>query len=101
MIQINHEKCNSCGICGHVCPRHITEVVERDNEKVTVISSDRIDLCMGCGHCAAVCPDGAIEVEGLDPKEFKPVGKLEITENQLLAMMEQRRSIRRYKNKPC
>jgi len=100
MIRIDQENCKVCGICGHICPRHITETVERNNKKVTIVSQERLDLCMGCGQCAAVCPTGSIQVEGLNPDEFRPVSELEIDESQLLTLMEQRRSIRRYKDKP-
>jgi nitroreductase len=55
---------------------------------------------MGCGHCSAVCPNDAITVEGFAPNDFKPVRPGEISEDGLLALMEQRRSVRRYKSKP-
>lgn len=55
---------------------------------------------MPCGHCTAVCPGDAIRVEGLDFDAFKPVRPLEITEDSLLTLMEQRRSVRRYKDRP-
>ena len=100
MIHIDSETCKACGICGHVCPRHVIETIEREGEKVTLVSPERLDLCMGCGHCAAVCPNGSIQVDGLDLEEFGPLRELEIGENQLLSLMEQRRSIRRYKDKP-
>ena len=100
MIRIDQESCKACGICGHICPRHITETVERDKKKVTMISQERLDLCMGCGQCAAVCPTGSIHVEGMSTEEFESVRDLEIDESQLLTLMEQRRSIRRYKDKP-
>ena len=55
---------------------------------------------MVCGHCTAVCPNDAIRVDGLDFDAFKTVNPLEITEDSLLILMEQRRSVRRYKDKP-
>ncbi len=70
MIQIEQEKCNVCGICGIVCPRHIPEIVKQENEKVTVISEERIHLCMECGHCEAVCPEFAIHVDKLKGQDF-------------------------------
>ena len=100
MINIDTETCTACGICGTVCPRHIPETVEEAGEKTTRISREREALCMGCGHCTAVCPNDAIRVEGLDVGGFTPVRPLEITEDRLLTLMEQRRSVRRYKDKP-
>lgn len=100
MIHIDQDICKACGLCGKVCPRYIPKTIERERKKLTIVSPERADLCMGCGHCAAVCPEGAIEVDGLNPEEFGPVRKLEIPHEQLLSFMEQRRSIRRYENKP-
>jgi nitroreductase/NAD-dependent dihydropyrimidine dehydrogenase PreA subunit len=100
MIQIDLETCKACGICGHVCPRHITEVVEQDGKKINTVSPERLSLCMGCGQCAAVCPTSSIHVEGLEPDEFRPVRDLGMDEEALLTLMTQRRSIRRYRDKP-
>ena len=99
-VRINQELCNACGICGHVCPRHIPETINQENKKITMISSERIALCMECGHCVAVCPKHAIKVEGLNEEKFVSVKELDIDDNQLLSLLKQRRSIRRYKDKP-
>ena len=100
MIQIDQDKCNDCGICGHLCPRHIPETVEQGNEKKTIISEKRIDLCMECGQCEAVCPNQAIHVTKLKGEDFDPVPTLDISDEQLLSLMKHRRSVRRYKDKP-
>ena len=71
MIHIDSEKCNACGICAHVCPRHVTETIVQAGEKITLVSPERVDLCMGCGQCAAVCPNGSIQVDGLDLEAFE------------------------------
>ena len=100
MIKIDTETCEACGICGHVCPRHIPEIVESEGKKINAVSPERAALCMDCGQCAAVCPTSSISVEGLDPDEFAPVTDLDISENVLLTLMTQRRSVRRYRDKP-
>jgi len=100
MIEIDQDKCNDCGICGHLCPRHIPETVEQGNEKKTIISEERIDLCMECGQCEAVCPNQAIHVTKLKGEDFDPVPELDINADQLLRLMKHRRSVRRYKDKP-
>ena len=100
IVSINQDLCKACGVCGHVCPRHIPVTIENDNKKITMISPERIDLCMECGHCVALCPHGAIEVESLNEEKFAPVKALDIDEDQLLLLMKQRRSIRNYKDKP-
>jgi len=100
MVNIDSKKCRVCGICGDVCPRHIPETIVQDDLKMTKVSTERIDLCMNCGHCMAVCPENAIEVEGLDAEKFTQVKALGLDENQFITLIRQRRSVRRYKNKP-
>jgi nitroreductase/NAD-dependent dihydropyrimidine dehydrogenase PreA subunit len=97
MIHIDHETCKACGICGHVCPRHVLETLDRENRKVTAVSPEREDLCMGCGHCAAVCPTDSIRIDGLDPRGFTPVKDLALGQDEILGLLGQRRSTRRYK----
>jgi len=55
---------------------------------------------MECGHCAAICPNRAIQVECLNEKQFASVKEPEIDDNQFLSLIQQRRSVRRYKDKP-
>ena len=97
--RIDQNLCEACGICGKICPRHIPETNENDNGKITKISQDRADLCMECGHCVAVCPNKAIQVESLKEYEFIPVKEMNINDDQMLSLLQQRRSVRRYKNK--
>jgi len=99
-IQINKTTCKGCGTCYEVCPRHIPEIEVIGANKCAVVNSERAQLCMYCGQCAAVCPTNSIKVSGLNPDEFRPIQLLAINDEQLLVMMKQRRSVRRYKNKP-
>lgn len=98
IVSVNQDLCKACGICGHVCPRHIPETIEKENRKLTTISPERIDLCLQCGHCVAVCPNHAIQVESLNEEEFLSVKALDISENEFLLLLRQRRSVRRYKD---
>ena len=99
-IRIDQDLCNACGICAEVCPRHIPETVVEDNEKITKISQERLALCMQCGHCYAICPNCAIHVDGLNEEKAVPIRELDLDDKQLLLFFQQRRSIRRYKDKP-
>jgi nitroreductase/NAD-dependent dihydropyrimidine dehydrogenase PreA subunit len=98
-VSLNQNLCNNCGICGRECPRHIPMTINDDNEKITMISKERSDLCMECGHCVAVCSERAIRVVSMKDEKFGLVNELDIDSNQILSLMKQRRSIRRYKNK--
>ena len=98
-ITIDQQLCHNCGICGDVCPRHIPETIQTDGHKTTRISPERAELCMDCGHCAAVCPHGAIQLESQPLSSYGSMEKLSIAEDQLLALLRQRRSVRRYKKK--
>ncbi len=100
IVEINQKLCTACGVCGQVCPRYILETVKIDGKKTTQVSAQRIDLCMTCGHCAAACPNQAIQVAGLNTEDYQPIHPLSIDESQLQTLFRQRRSIRRYKNKP-
>ncbi len=99
-IQVNKATCKGCNTCGEVCPRHILEVEVTGKNKYAVICRERSQLCLHCGQCAAVCPTNSIKVSGLKPEEFSAVQPLAINDEQLLVMMKQRRSVRRYNNKP-
>jgi len=99
IVSVNQDLCKACGICGHVCPRHIPETIEKDNKKLTTISHERIGLCLQCGHCVAVCPNHAIQVESLNEEEFVSVKALDISESEFLSFLQLRRSVRRYKDK--
>jgi len=100
MIHIDAATCKPCGLCGDVCPRHLTEVVGEGDDKRTVVVSERAELCMRCGHCAAVCPTESIAVDGLEPAAFGDRAPLEVEDAQLLTLLRQRRSVRRYKQRP-
>jgi len=100
MIHIETDRCKSCGLCGEVCPRHITETVEGPDGKATAVAQARESLCLQCGHCMAVCPERAITVQGLEDGDFGALEDPGIGEEQLRRLLRQRRSVRRYKDRP-
>lgn len=61
MIVINERYCKGCGICIHLCPKHILEVSKEVNSRghhpphVTDLSE-----CGNCHQCELFCPDFAI-----------------------------------------
>ena len=70
-IEVNPEKCKSCGTCVQFCPTGAISLSEGETAAI-----DK-DLCIGCGACANVCNESAIDLE----RELGPVipaKKLEI-----------------------
>ena len=100
IVNIDQNLCTGCGICGDICPRHILETITQNDEKNVIVAPERSHLCLKCGHCVAVCPNNCIMVDGLKSEEFIPFKESGIHRDQLLSLFSQRRSIRRYKNKP-
>lgn len=99
-IKINEGKCTGCGLCVSVCKDY---GIVLENGKVK-ISETPCFGCIGCGHCMAICPTGAIEVHGreLSPDDLfaLPGKKSAATYDQLLFLLQRRRSIREFKDIP-
>jgi Fe-S-cluster-containing hydrogenase component 2 len=99
-ININDELCNGCGLCVNVCSDFSLKI---SNKKATVAENPCFG-CIGCGHCMAVCPQGAIEING---REISPGDLFDLPEkdkvssyDQLLSLLQRRRSIRNFKDAP-
>ncbi|MFX4262316.1 nitroreductase family protein [Pelotomaculum propionicicum] len=99
-IKIDEEKCSGCGLCVSVCKDY---GIVLENKKVR-ISETPCFGCIGCGHCMAICPTGAIEIHGreLSPGDlFALPGKgSAATYEQVLFLLQRRRSIREFKDIP-
>jgi ferredoxin len=98
-ITINDESCIGCGHCVDVCSDRSLTI---SNQKA-VPSDNAIFGCIGCGQCMAVCPTGAISIHGrtISPDDLFKLPPVEETTRypQLLALLQRRRSVRRFKDK--
>lgn len=56
----DYNKCIGCGMCSHVCPENIIEMINSGNKKKP---QTNYDYCKGCGICANECPVKAINME--------------------------------------
>jgi ferredoxin len=99
-IKINEEKCTGCGLCVSVCKDF---GIKLENKKIKV-SETPFFGCIGCGHCMAICPTGAIEIHGreLSPNDLfnLPDQAKAATYEQVLFLLQRRRSIREFKDIP-
>jgi len=99
-ITIDHELCNGCGLCVEVCKDFSLKI---ENEKV-VVSETPFFGCFACGQCMAICPKDAIKVEGrhlsIDDLFPLPDKKDVATYDKVLKLLQRRRSIRDFKDKP-
>lgn len=98
-IIINKDLCKGCGLCVSVCKDFSLKIVDKKVE----ISENPMFGCIGCAHCMAICPSGAIEIHG---RELSPNDLFLLSENnfnatydQMLLLMQHRRSIREFKQK--
>lgn len=64
-IDLDGEKCESCGTCVKFCP---TGAIKVENGEKALIDTS---ACVGCGACVSVCPEDAIVLE----RELGPVIK--------------------------
>ena len=99
-ISIDIEKCNGCGLCVSVCKDFD---ITLQNGKA-VLSNTDVFGCIACGHCMAICPEGAITISGRTtsaadlfelPDKERMAGY-----DQVLALLQHRRSIREFKDQP-
>jgi nitroreductase/NAD-dependent dihydropyrimidine dehydrogenase PreA subunit len=98
-VAIDEAACNQCGLCARICAG---EVLVIENGRIR-IREDSPFGCIACGHCMMICPKGCIAVSdrGLSPEDLQPLPPPEsrATSDQLAALMQSRRSIRRFQNR--
>jgi Nitroreductase len=100
VIHIDESICNGCGLCVTVCKDFSLTI---RNKKASLADGPQFG-CIACGHCMMVCPRGAITIEGrcasADDLTDVPSKEDASTHQALLALMQRRRSMREFKDKP-
>ena len=89
-FKVDYEKCIKCGLCIENCP---TKALDYDDYKSPKMEKPK--NCMECQHCFAICPVGAISIMDKNPDESSETRQ--INSDDLLNLIQSRRSIRKYK----
>ncbi|HET6418937.1 MAG TPA: nitroreductase family protein [Geobacteraceae bacterium] len=98
-VEVDGQNCIRCGKCVDLCT---IDVLKMTDGGVTV-EDDNPFGCVSCGHCMMVCPNGCITVtgRGASPEDLVPLPPPEerATADALAALMQSRRSIRRFSDR--
>ena len=72
-VTIHRDRCKSCGLCIHFCPRRLIVIDSELNARGVYPAkcNGSPEKCTGCANCALICPDAAIEIEEVPDKEPK------------------------------
>jgi len=89
-FKVDYQKCVKCGLCIENCP---TKALDYDDYKSPKM--DKPKNCMECQHCFAICPVGAISIMDKYPENSDSIRQ--INSDDLLNLIQSRRSIRNYK----
>lgn len=57
-VEINEQRCRSCGICYDLCPEDVLEASTPLRKAIIT----NLDACTGCRLCEWLCTDWAINV---------------------------------------
>lgn len=89
-FKVDYEKCIKCGLCIDNCP---TKAIACDEYKSPKMENPK--NCMKCQHCLTLCPVGAISILDKNPNDSALVKQ--INSDDILNLIQSRRSIRNYK----
>lgn len=91
MITVNEEKCIACRQCENVCH---TNSIRIDKNKILI---DKF-LCSNCTQCIAICPVHVFSWDNIEPQNIN--SEMLPKPEQIKEFLKQRRSIRKFKDKP-
>ena len=93
--EIDQDVCTSCGTCVEVCRFEVLKLRRRGAEACG------IGRCIVCGACVAVCPTGALSHPAMPADRLRDLpAEPAVGYQDLMALLGQRRSIRRYTDEP-
>ncbi len=89
--KVNLEKCTICGLCTELCDYGVL-LINENKKRLEIYDKN----CLECSHCIAICPVSALSAKGQYPDKIEDLP----VPNKTLAMLNKRRSIRKYLDKP-
>jgi len=96
LFVIDESLCARDGLCARECP---VSCIDWEKGGLPVENGRTASRCIACGHCMAVCPKGALQLTGFG--EARRVSKKELpSPQQAELLMQTRRSVREYSDKP-
>lgn len=93
-LVIDSEKCIKCGLCVKDCSVKSLELNENNIPQFAPQGEAR---CFKCQHCLAICPTGALSILGKNPENSMAI-KNAVNPDDLLHLIQSRRSFRNYKH---
>lgn len=90
---VDKEKCIHCGLCAKDCS---VMAIGLGKDKTPRVLPGGKDRCFKCQHCMCICPVGAISIMGKNP-DSSPIIENKVIPENLLNLMQSRRSCRHYK----
>lgn len=92
-FKIDENKCVHCGKCVNDC---VSGIIKMNSNNIPSISKEDENRCIKCQHCLAICPVGAISILDKNPDNSSLCKNFPNSE-QLLNLIQSRRSFRNYK----
>lgn len=73
-VEIDHEKCNCCGLCTKACPASVLFIEGKGKDRKLRVNP-HLPQCVACNDCMSICDRGAIKaVKSYDfLYRYKPV----------------------------
>jgi len=59
-VEIDHEKCNCCGLCIKACPANAIQMEGKGKDR-KVVMNPHLPQCVACNDCMSICEQGAIK----------------------------------------
>ncbi len=91
---IDKEKCVKCGLCIKDCS---AKSIAFGEDGFPVVAQNGEKRCFKCQHCLSICPTGALSILGKNPEDSNSVEN-SINPDDLLNLIQSRRSVRHYKH---